>query len=92
MYASKVSLFDAVLALETGQDCQKFFDALLSPTELTKIVNRWRVFPLLNEGLPQRHIAGQLQVSLGTVSRVNRILKHGDPGCRQVLKKLLSTA
>jgi Trp operon repressor len=87
-----LSLFDAILALQTTHDCQKLFDALLSPSELAKIVNRWRVvFPLLDGGLSQRRIAGQLHVSLGTVSRVHRTLKHGAPECRQLLHKLHST-
>lgn len=85
----KASLFDAILALETRQDCQKFLEALLTPPELTMIVNRWRVFPLLDK-LPQRRIAEQLQVSLGTVSRANRTLKYSDTRCRQILKKLQS--
>ena len=92
MNRSLPSLFDAILALETTHDCQKLFDALLSPSELAKIINRWQVvFPLLDGGLSQRRIAEQFHVSLGTVSRVNRTLKHGAPGYRQILHRLHSS-
>lgn len=88
MDQSKDSLFDAVLSLENKHDCEDFFEALLTPQELVKVVNRWRVFPLIEQGFPQRHIAEQLRVSLGTVSRANRTLNYGGANSRQVLARL----
>jgi TrpR-related protein YerC/YecD len=88
MDQSTDSLFDAVLLLETKHDCEELFETLLTPQELLKIVNRWRVFPLLEQGLPQRYIAKQLHLSLGTVSRANRTLTYGGAHSRHILTRL----
>lgn len=92
MTQSPPSLFAAILAFTT-HDSQKLFDDLLSTSERATIVNRWRVvsLALLDGKFSQRRIAGQLHVSLGTVSRVNRTLTHGALGDRPILHRLHST-
>ena len=58
---------------------------LLSPAERLGISRRWRLLELLASGLPQREIAAQLHLSLGTVSRGSRELQQ--PG--SALKSLM---
>lgn len=60
----------------------------LTPQELEVLVLRWEIIKLLNTGMPQREIAKQLGVAIGTVSRGARELKYGHNGFVQLLNKL----
>src|SRR5206468_3751250 len=84
----KPTLFNAILALETDEECSKFFDDLLTPQELTTLVKRWQAFLLLKDGTAQRNVAEILQISVATVSRVNRALRFGKGGYKLVLGKI----
>lgn len=84
----KPTLFDAILALETDEECDRFFDDLLTPQELTALVKRWQAFLLLKEGSPQRTVAEILHISVATVSRVNRTIRFGRGGYELVLAKI----
>src|SRR5690606_25109990 len=50
------------------------------PAELEAMADRWRVVPLLLQGLPYREIHERTQVSVTTVGRVARTLEHGAGG------------
>ena len=60
----------------------------LTPQELEDLVLRWEIIKLLHKGLPQREIAKELGVAIGTVSRGARELKYGHNGFVQLLKTL----
>ena len=84
----KISFFDAILALESEEECRKFLDDLLTPQELIAIENRWKVLLLLDEGLPQREVRNRVGGGISTVSRVNKMLKFGGGGYRLIVEKL----
>ena len=63
---------------------QDFF----TPQELEDLVLRWEIIKLLHKGIPQREIAKELGVAIGTVSRGARELKYGHNGFVELLKKL----
>ena len=81
-------LCDAIIALETKDECVRFLKDLLTPQEMATIANRWMTARLLDEGLTQREVVTRLGVSLATVSRVNRALKFGEGGYQLIMKKL----
>ena len=60
----------------------------LTPQELEDLVLRWEIIKLLHTGMPQREIAHQLGVAIGTVSRGARELKYGHNGFVQLLNTL----
>ncbi len=66
----------------------KLLQDFLTPQELEDLVLRWEIIKLLHAGLPQREIAKQLGVAIGTVSRGARELKYGHNGFKQLLEKL----
>lgn len=66
----------------------KLLQAFLTPQELEDLVLRWEIIKLLHQGLPQREIAKQLGVAIGTVSRGARELKYGRHGFMQLLESL----
>ena len=69
---------------QMGKLLQDFF----TPQELEDLVLRWEIIKLLNTGMPQREIAKQLGVAIGTVSRGARELKYGHNGFVELLNKL----
>ena len=60
----------------------------LTPQELEDLVLRWEIIKLLDAGLPQREIAKELGVAIGTVSRGARELKYGHNGFAQLLEQI----
>ena len=58
---------------------------LFTPQELEEISLRLQIFKMLKKGIPQRSIAQQLKVSIGTVSRGSRELQYGPPGIIHLL-------
>ena len=87
---SEKSLYQAILALQTVEECSAFFRDLCTPAEITAITERWRVAELLNEQkLSYREIHQKTGVSLATIGRVARFLtQEAYQGYRLVLDRL----
>jgi len=82
------SLYAAVLALRSVDECRNFFRDLCTPAELQAMADRWAVALLLEQGLPYREIHKQTGVSVTTVGRVARYLTSGNGGYRAVTGRL----
>ena len=54
--ASLKALAKALASLERGEDVRAFLEDLCTPAELEAMADRWRVVPLLLEGVPYREI------------------------------------
>ncbi len=50
---------------------------ILTPDEVEQIALRWQVVKSLLEGEPQRDIAEKLGISITTITRGSREIKHG---------------
>ena len=83
-----MELYEAILTLETLDECVRFFDDLCSINELRAIEQRFQVARLLNEGHIYSTILDQTGASSATISRVNRSLHYGAEGYETVFKKL----
>ena len=81
-------LYEAILTLETLEECIKFFDDLCSVTELRAIEQRFEVATLLNDGHIYNDILKKPGASSATISRVNRCLHYGAGGYEAVLQKM----
>jgi TrpR-related protein YerC/YecD len=79
-------LFEAMLKLESLQECQKFFSDLCTPSEIQSMSDRWKVVQLLSDGIPYRDIYKKTGVSTATVTRVARSLEYGE-GYRLLLQR-----
>jgi TrpR-related protein YerC/YecD len=77
-------LYRAILSLKDLDECERFFEDLCTPAELTALSDRWRVAKLLGDGVPYREIYERTGVSTATVTRVARALTYGE-GYRVVL-------
>lgn len=94
MYESRLrseemdALFQAVLALENGEECYRFFEDLCTIGELQAMSQRFAVARLLRRGETYAAIAEKTGASTATVSRVNRCLVYGADGYTKALDKL----
>jgi TrpR-related protein YerC/YecD len=81
-------MYEAVLTLETLDECIRFFADLCSVTELRAIEQRYQVARLLSEGHIYSTIQKETGASSATISRVNRSLHYGADSYEIVFKRL----
>ena len=73
-------LASALSSLRGAGEVLAFLEDLCTPAELEAMSDRWRVVPLLQEGVPYREIHDRTQVSVTTIGRVARTLERGTGG------------
>ena len=71
-------LFEAILALETVDECYALFDDLCTVHELIALKQRFLVARMLSEGMIYSEIVEKTGVSTATISRINRCLNYGE--------------
>jgi TrpR-related protein YerC/YecD len=89
-------LFDAVLQLQTVEECERFFEDLCTIKEVSDFSHRFEIARLLHEGAKYEEVMGHMRESLGsehvpstaTISRINRFLRYGADGYRMMLDRL----
>ena len=74
------NMYEAILKLQTIEECEEFFNDLCSPTELSAMNQRYCVAELLAEQTIYLDILNQTKASTATISRVKRVLTGGT-GC-----------
>ncbi|WP_276773837.1 YerC/YecD family TrpR-related protein [Ruminococcus champanellensis] len=82
------ALFEAVLTLETMEECYKFFEDLCTVQELKAISQRLQVAKMLNEHHVYTDIVAATGASTATISRVNRSLINGCDGYSIVFSRM----
>ena len=81
-------LFDAILCLETKEECYSFFTDLCTVNELTSLSQRFEVAAMLKEKKTYLGIAEKTGASTSTISRVNRSLNYGNDGYELVFSRM----
>ncbi|NCO20148.1 MAG: DNA-binding transcriptional regulator [Gammaproteobacteria bacterium] len=81
-------LAEAMVAMQSADECLALLRDLTTPAELEALSDRWRVVELLRDGLPYREIHDRTGVSVTTVGRVARFLEMGHGGYRLALERL----
>ena len=87
-----IEMYEAILTLETVEECIKFLDDLCSMAELRAMEQRYQVATLLNEGHIYNSILEKTGVSSATISRVNRSLHYGEGGYHIAFERLKKKA
>lgn len=75
-----LTLYDAILHLETIEECDNFFEDLCTISELKAMSQRYHVAKMLHVGTVYTDIVEQTKASTATISRVNRSLLYGTGG------------
>lgn len=81
-------LCQAILSLETIEDCYRFFEDVSTISELKAWAQRLEVARMLNEGATYEKIAEETGASTATISRVKKYLHYGADGYKVVLERL----
>lgn len=81
-------LIQALVAIQTPEDCRAFLEDLCTIKELQDMVQRFDTAILLHSGKNYQQIAAQVGVSTATISRVSRCLQYGSGGYRKALALL----
>ena len=82
------ALSRALATLGEPKQVAAFLRDLCTPAELEAMADRWRVVPLLLQGLPYREIHDRTLVSVTTIGRVARTLERGTGGYGTAARRL----
>ena len=81
-------LFDAILSLQSKEECYSFFEDLCTINELLSLSQRYEVASMLRDKKTYLEIAEKTGASTATISRVNRSLNYGNDGYELVFERL----
>ena len=79
------ALFDAILSLETREECYDFFEDLCTVKEISDMAQRLEAAKLLLDGSTYEQIVKTVEISTATISR---IIQYGTGGYRQTIEKV----
>ncbi len=82
------SLFEAILALDSREETERFFRDLCTLSEIRDMAQRWGVVRLLDQGKHYAEISRETGASTATITRIASWLNHGEGGYRAMLAKL----
>ena len=82
------ALFDAILSLETREECYDFFEDLCTVKEISDMAQRLETAKLLLDGSTYEQIVKTVEISTATISRINRCIQYGTGGYRQTIEKV----
>ena len=81
-------LFEAILNLQTLEECYDFFEDLCTVPEL-KALSQWIVVAkMLRDKKVYSDIVAATGASTATISRVNRSLQYGCNGYEEIFKRM----
>ncbi len=81
-------LADAILALETPEECEKFLTDLCTVREISSMAQRISVARLLRDKKTFSEIEEKTGMSSATIARINKCLQYGADGYSLVLDKM----
>ena len=82
------ALFEAILTLDTMDDCYRFFEDICTIKEIQAIAQRLEVAKQLRENKTYNEIEAETGASTATISRINRSLNYGADGYTLIFRKL----
>ena len=81
-------LFEAILKLNTIEDCYRFFEDICTINEIKSLEQRLQVAKMLQEKKTYQEIVHKTGASTATISRVNKALNYGSDGYKTVLERI----
>lgn len=81
-------LLEAILTLESVDECYKFFKDLCTIREIKSMAQRYEVARLLKDNNGYNDIVNKTGASTATISRVNRSLNDGSDGYAIVFERI----
>jgi TrpR-related protein YerC/YecD len=81
-------LFEAVLSLQSIDECYDFFEDLCTVAELRAMIQRFDIALMLDEGKIYTEITKRTGASAATISRVHKSLNYGENGYKRAIERL----
>ena len=81
------SLFEAILTLETLDECYKFFEDACTIKEIFDIAQRLKAAKMLKSGKNYLEVCAETGMSSATISRVSKCLEYGAGGYGLVIER-----
>ena len=81
-------MFEAILSLQTMEECYAFFEDLCTVPEIKAMSQRIVVAKMLRDKKVYSDIVAQTGASTATISRVNRSLQYGCNGYEEIFKRI----
>jgi len=79
-------LYETILKLETIEECEMFFDDLLTYKEQEAIAQRLKSAELLLKNYTYDEVIKEVSISSATLSRVSRCIRQGK-GYKTIIEK-----
>lgn len=86
--SSVEQLFEAILTLQSIEECYIFFDDLCTVNEIQSMSQRLDVARMLRLDQTYKQIEQETSASTATISRVKRCLNYGNDGYKMALERL----
>lgn len=81
-------LFEAILSLQSTEECDAFFEDICTIKELQAMAQRFLVACQLNANKNYLEVSENTGASSATISRVNKCLLYGKGGYKMVIDRL----
>lgn len=82
------ALMEALLGLQTVEECRALLSDLMTIGEITDFALRLKVARLLARKATYEQVAQQTGASTATISRIRRFVEHGSGGYRMAVGRL----
>ena len=80
--------FEAVLNLQSVEECYNFFEDICTINEVQDMAQRLDTAILLDQGYNYQAISQKVGISTATISRVSKCLNYGSGGYRAAIDRL----
>ncbi len=88
MKERRLEMYEAILKLETLEECCNFFEDVCAMTELRSMEQRFEVASMLRQDKVYTEIMEKTNASSATISRVNRMLNFGTGCLGEILDRM----
>ena len=83
-----MDLYEHIAALNSVEECCRFFDDLCTFSEIQAMTQRLQVAEMLEAGNTFSQISKEIGVSSATITRVNKCISYGADGYKIVLNRM----
>ena len=80
-------LYQALLKLETEEECENFLSDLCTIKELQSMAQRLKAAKMLLEGKTYNEVIEETEISSATLARVSKCVRYGEGGYASIIKK-----
>ena len=85
------ALFEAILSLESLEECYAFFEDACTIKEILDISQRLKAAKMLSAGANYADISRETGMSTATISRVSKCLDYGAGGYKIAIERTKTT-